>query len=186
MTNKSSFAIALLVAVAAGNPGLAQEGANTTTDRAPLSRLSGTFNDYVWVEADAGQGAWHVTGGWTARLKHRRSKGDFVASLHGVRSDAWALDTNADPADPAVRTPHSHHVGLLDADVTALPNGIRLEGVARITANGSEALYSNSTVRVDITGGSSLRFSNVQLTFFGDASEHFGPQPWDGVVVLKR
>jgi hypothetical protein len=185
MTNKPRFAMALLattVALAIGTYGFAEEN----TGEALRRPVSGTFNDYVWVETGSGAGAWHVTGEWTARVKADSGKGEFTGSLLGVRSDLWVLETLADPANPALRTPHTHHVGLLDAEVTVIPNGIRFEGTAIITANGSAALYSNSTVRVDITGGSLIRYSNIKLTFFGAAVEHFGPQPYDGLVVIGR
>lgn len=184
MTNKTSFAMSFVavMALAIGAHVFAEENAT----RAPLRHVSGTFNDYVWVEAGAGAGAWHVTGEWTARMNGESGKGEFTGSLLGVRSDLWVLQTFADPANPALRMPHTHHVALRNANVSAIPNGVRLEGTAIITANGSVAPYSSSTVRVDITGGSLIRYSNLKLTFFGAAVEHFGPQPYDGLVVLKR
>lgn len=163
------------MALAAANPARAEEQSQP--------QVSGTFNDYVWVETGSGAGAWHVTGTWTARGKHN-GRGEFIGSLHGVRSDLWVQQTGADPANPALRTPHTHHIGLLDAVATVIPNGIRLEGLAKITANGSEAPYSNSLVRVEITGGGLLRFSNIKLTFFGAAVDHFGPQAYDGLVPV--
>ena len=184
MTNRPKFGIAFLtiLTLAAGAHAVAQE-----TAAAPrLARVSGTFDDYVWVAGGAGAGAWHVTGQWTARSKGDSGKGEFRASLLGVRSDLWVLQTGADPANPALRSPHTHHVALFDADVTIIPNGIRLEGTAVITANGSVAAYSSSTVRVEITGGSLLRYSNVKLTFLGHAIDHFGPQPYEGVVTIGR
>ena len=184
MINKANFAMSLVaaMAVAMGAHVLADENAGG----APLRHVSGTFNDYVWVEAGAGAGAWHVTGAWTARMDGKSGTGEFTGSLLGVRSDLWVLQTFADPANPALRAPHTHHVALRNADVSVIPNGIRLEGTAIITANGSVAPYSSSMVRVDITGGSLIRYSNIKLTFFGAAVEHFGPQPYDGLVVLKR
>lgn len=161
-------------------------GAHAAAQDRQLGRLSGTIDDYVWVEAGAGAGAWHVTGRWTARSKGDSGKADFHASLLGVRSDLWVLQTGADPANPGLRSPHTHHIALTDAEVTVIPNGIRLEGTAIITANGSVAPYSNSTVRVDVTGGNLLRYSNVKLTFLGHAVDHFGPQPYDGLVVIGR
>lgn len=183
MTNTLRFAMSLLatMALAIGTHAFAQETAGEAQ-----GPVSGTFNDYVWVEGGAGAGAWHVTGQWTARVKGESGKGEFTGSLLGVRSDLWVLETFADPANPALRTPHTHHVGLLDAEVTVIPNGIRLEGTAIITGNGSVAPYSNSTVRVDITGGNLIRYSNIKLTFFGAAVGHFGPQPYDGLVVIGR
>ncbi len=184
MTNKSGFVISLALAAAVATS--AHVFAQGNANKVRFQDVSGTFNDYVWVEAGAGAGAWHVTGEWTARVKGQSGKGDFTGSLLGVRSDLWVLETSGDPANPTVRSAHTHHVGLVGAEVTVIPNGIRLEGTAVITANGSEAPYSNSTVRVDITGGSLLGYSNIRLTFFGEAIEHFGSQPYDGLVVLGR
>ena len=161
-------------------------GGHASAEGPARPRLSGTFNDYVWVETGAGAGAWHVTGEWTAQVRGKSGKGRFIASLLGVRSDLWVLTTDADPANPALRTPHTHHVGLIDADVTLLPNGIRFTGIATITTNGSVAPFSGAPVQIDITGGGLIRFSNIQLTFLGGAVEHFGPQPYDGVVVIER
>jgi hypothetical protein len=148
--------------------------------------LSGTFDDYVWVTMGGGAGPWHVTGGWTAKRLGNSDKVEFIASLHGVRSDLWVLQTGTDPANPALRSAHTHHIGLLDASVTTLPNGIRLAGTAIITVNGAVAPYSGSPVEVDITGGGLLPLSNIKLTFLGAAIEHFGPQPYEGVVDAKR
>ena len=182
MIRKTILALSVMAVsvVATGAHVLAQEPVP------PSLRVSGTFADYVWVEAAVGNGAWHVTGEWVAQVKGNSGKGDFTASLLGVRSDLWVLQNFVDPANPALRSPHTHHVGLADADVTILPNGIRLEGVATITANGSVAPYSGSTVRVDITGGNTIRYSNIKMTFTGQGVDHFGPQPYEGVVVLGR
>lgn len=184
MSNKIKFVTSLVAAMAVALG--AQSFAQPNADAVPVTNVSGTFNDYVWVEAVAGGGAWHVTGAWTARANQRSGKGEFVGSLHGVRSDLWVLQTFADPANPALRTPHTHHIGLIDATVTSIPNGIQLEGTATITGNGSVAPYSNSVVRVEITGGNLIRHSNIKMTFFGAAVDHFGPQPYDGLVVLER
>lgn len=172
-----AVSVLVMMALAVGAPALAQEGA------AP--RVAGTFNDHVWVEMGSGAGAWQVSGEWTAQL-NRGGKADFIGSLLGVRSDLWVLQTNADPTNPSVRTPHTHHVGLLNADVTVIPNGIRLTGAAIITTNGSVAPFSSSPVQVDITGGALIRFSNIKLTFLGHAVEHFGSQAYDGIVAFER
>lgn len=181
MTNTRHIgAISLVVAI-----GLVMS-ADASAQEASKRHVSGTFNDYVWVEASPGSGAWHVTGTWTANANTASGKGEFIGSLLGVRSDAWVQLTGADPTNPALRSPHTHHIGLLDAVVTVIPKGIRLEGIAIISVNGSSASYSGSMVRVDITGGNLIRFSNIQLTFLQDAIAHFGPQPYDGLVVLER
>jgi hypothetical protein len=74
----------------------------------------------------------------------------------------------------------------VDAVVTSIPNGFKVSGTATITANGSVAPYSNAPVEVEITGGNLVRFSNMKLTFLGIAIDHFGSQPYDGVVALGR
>ena len=185
MTKGSGFVMSLVAAMALAlvPHAVAQEG----IDEAPLTHVAGTFNDYVWVEASQGFGPWHVTGEWSARVNPDSGKGEFIGSLLGVRSDLWVLQTAADPANPALRRPHTHHVSLPDADVIVLSNGVRLEGTAIITAQGSVAGYSGSAVRVDITGGNLIRYSNIKLTFLGAGGvDHFGPQPYEGVVVLGR
>lgn len=179
MGNRPMLVMTALLAMAA-------MGADAGGQERPQSRVSGTFNDYVWVEVGAGAGAWQVTGDWTAEVGVSSGKGEFVASLLGVRSDLWVLQTGADPANPALRTPHTHHVGLHDAEVSIIPNGLRLTGAAVITTNGAAAPFSGSPVQVDLTGGDAIRFSNIKLTFLGAAIEHFGPQPYDGLVVFGR
>jgi hypothetical protein len=124
---------------------------------------------------------------WTALVPPGASgKGDFVASVLGVRSDLWVLTTGADPANGALRTPHTHHVAVVDATVSTIANGIRLTGTAAITTNGNVAGFSGSLVQVDLTGGNGLRFSNIKLTFLGEAAGHFGLQPYEGIVSLDR
>jgi hypothetical protein len=185
MTKRSGFVMSLITAMALATGALtvAQEG----VDEAPLTHVAGTFNDYVWVEGNQGFGPWHVTGDWSARVNTQSRKGEFIGSLLGVRSDLWVLQTAADPANPALRNPHTHHVSLPDATVTFISNGVRLEGTAIITVNGSVAGYSGSTVQVEITGGNLIRYSNIKLTFLGTGGvDHFGPQAYEGLVVLGR
>lgn len=177
---RSAWAASVVFAMAVmGGQVVAQEPAQAA--------VRGTFNDYVWVATTgSGAGAWHVTGQWTAQVNRATGRGEFIASLLGVRSDLWVLQTGADPTNPALRTPHTHHIGLLNSEVTVIPNGVRLTGTAIITSNGSVAPFSGSLVQVDITGGSMVAFSNIKLTFLGAAVDHFGPQAYDGIVVFER
>lgn len=145
------------------------------------TKVVGLINDYV----ESG-GAWHVNGECSAHAKGASGKADFFASLTMLRSDLWVQLTGADPTNPALRTPHTHHVGLVDGTVTAIANGYRISGQAIITSNGSVAGFSGSTIDVDITGGSLLGSANIKLTFSGGAVGHFGSQPLDGVVIFGR
>jgi hypothetical protein len=68
--------------------------------------------------------------------------------------------------------------------VTPLANGFQVTGAATITGNGNfpPPFGGSSTLQINITGGNSVAFSNIQLTLTGDAAAHFGSQPVNGVV----
>jgi hypothetical protein len=156
---------------------VAQSGAPT--------RVAGTLNDFVWVDMGGGAGPWQISGTWSAKLIGSSGRAEFVATILGVRSDLWVLQTGTDPR-ATERAAHSHHVGLLDAAVTTIPGGVRLTGTAIITTNGNAATFTNSPVVVDITGGNTVPFSNMKLMFHGASNEHFGSHAYDGVVVIER
>jgi hypothetical protein len=142
--------------------------AGTTLAQAPASeKFEGIVNDYY---TDGG-GTWHIAGVWSAEIKGKSGKSDFVASIAMVRT------TGA--------SPHTHHVGLFDA--TVLPaaggSGYVIEGAATITGNGTLAGFSGSTVKVELTGGTAVLPSNLKITFQGGAAGHFGADPVDGVVT---
>lgn len=178
VATKSRFAATVLLAfVLVGAQPFAQNTAS--------SHLGGTIGDYVWVESGPGLGAWFVSGEWSMHVEGASGKADFTASLLGVRSDLWVLQNSQNPATVS-RSPHTHHVGIVKGQVTSIPNGFKVSGTATITANGNVAPYSNAQVEVEITGGNLVQFSNMKLTFLGMAIDHFGSQPYDGVVVLGR
>jgi hypothetical protein len=66
-------------------------------------------------------------------------------------------------------------------DILSAQDAVATEGTQACVAP-----YSNAPVEVEITGGNLVRFSNMKLTFLGIAIDHFGSQPYDGVVVLGR
>jgi hypothetical protein len=152
------------IALALGGPGRAEPEEET--------RVGGVINDYT-ATLDAG-GPWHVSGEWSVSLEGASGKGDFQAALGMVRAD-----------NPA-RAAHVHHVTLRDGDVTALPNGFRISGTAELTSNGNLAGFSGSPVDIQVTGGNTLPFSNLAVTFGGAAAAHFGDQPLHGVVTRRR
>ena len=140
--------------------------------RADERKFAGEVDDYTATLDPAGP--WHVSGEWSVRLNGESGKGRFSAALGMVRS--------ANPSPAA----HTHHVTLRDGEVTALPNGFRVTGAAVITSNGNLAGFSGSPVDIQVTGGSSLPYSNLAVTFGGAAAAHFGDQPVHGVVALWR
>ena len=156
-------ALALVTAVLAG-------ASQAFAQQPPPNRLEGVINDYT-ADLD-GQGPWHIVGDWSVFRKGQSGRVDFIASLTMVRSTNTA------------RASHTHHVGIVDGEVTPLANGYRITGNAIITGNGSAAGFSGSRVDVEITGGTLVPMSNARLTFGGGAVGHFGDQPLDGVVTI--
>ena len=134
-------------------------------------KIVGTVSDYT--DAANAAGPWNITGDWSAELRGRSGRVDFIVSLAMVRSTTGASS-------------HTHHIALLDATVTRIANGYRISGEAVITTSGGLAAFSGSPLTVDITGGNAVEFSNVRLTFGGAAVGHFGDQPIEGVVTLQR
>jgi hypothetical protein len=164
MHSTISVRIAIVaIALAAAAPGLAQSAAPT--------KLEGVINDYTDVASASGP--WHITGDWSAQLKGHSGKVDFVASLAMVRSTSGG-------------SPHTHHIGLTDGQVTVIPNGYRISGQAVITSNGGLAGFTGSPVNIELTGGTAMPFSNVKVTFGGGAIAHFGDLPLDGTVTVRH
>ena len=158
---RAVFAVALALALV--TPAFAQSSS-------PF-KIVGTVSDYT--DAANAAGPWNITGNWSAGLRGRSGHVDFIVSLAMVRSTTGAAS-------------HTHHVALLDATVTRIANGYRISGDAVITTSGGLGAFSGSPLTVDITGGNAVEFSNVRLTFGGAAVGHFGDQPIEGVVTLRR
>ena len=101
-----AFVVALALAVA--SPALAQSSS-------PF-KIVGTISDYT--DAANAAGPWNITGDWSAELRGRSGRVDFIVSLAMVRSTTGAAS-------------HTHHVALLDATVTRIANGYRHFGRRR-------------------------------------------------------
>jgi hypothetical protein len=81
------------------------------------------------------------------------------------------------------RTPHTHHVSLINGTVTSITNGFEVTGVATVTGNGNAPPFGLSIpIVIDITGGANVQYSNIKLTFQSPADAHFGKEPLEGVV----
>lgn len=139
--------------------------------------LSGIIHDHTAVTA----GSWELQGEYSLKTKGN-GKADFSAILTMERSDYWAMTSGS---DPNARSPHTHHVTLVDGTVTPITGGFEVSGMAAITANGNAAPFGlYSPVVIDITGGDTVNLSNIKLTFQGAAAGHFGSAPLSGVVRL--
>jgi hypothetical protein len=145
-------------------------------------KLSGMFNDYTPAGSS---GPWEVRGTWWMDVKGEVGKAKFSAELTMCRSDLGVMvNGGGDLNNPADRSAHTHHIMVSEATVTPIANGFRVAGPATITGNGNfpPPFGPNSTVQVDVVGGNSIPYSNIKLTFIGDAAGHFGSQPVNGVV----
>ncbi len=135
-------------------------------------------------------GPYEVRGPWSLKLKEDGTKADFSAALNMEFSDGWVLTKTGGNGnfDPAARGAHTHHITLVDADVTQITNGFKVTGTAMFTLNGgpAPATVEPSPVVIEITGGSDVEFSNIILTFEAPGSKHFGSSPLPGVVQSVR
>ncbi|HZS54984.1 MAG TPA: hypothetical protein VFA65_11310 [Bryobacteraceae bacterium] len=155
------------------------------------TKFHGVLNDYA--PASTG-GPWEVRGSWSVVVKCRYGqfdcKADFSAALTMERSDEGINEHgNGDfnSTNPMDRMAHTHHITLVDGQVTAIAGGIEIKGPARITGNGTfpppfQTNTDLSTLTIDITGGNTVAFSNIAVTFGDQAAGHFGMSPLHGVV----
>jgi len=150
------------------------------------TRFAGIISDYT---PQTGGGPWQMVGKWSLKVNSESGEADFSAALAMVHSDLGVtLSSNPNLNDPKARNAHTHHITVEGGTITPLANGFRVVGTAIVTANGAypPPFGPTSTLTIDVTGGTgenSVEFSNIQLTFAGNATTHFGSQPINGVVV---
>ncbi len=147
---------------------------------------------------------------WRLELNLGSKKADFSAAMNMETSDYGTQIGIVDPADPATRGAHTHHIALVNAKVlwtmdgcpTFSPptlQGFQFTGTVRlITGNGSLAPFEtnppSSTLQVCVTGGNSVAgsvaYSNMTMKFVdlssgahSPATKHFGLQAIHGVVT---
>ncbi|MGA8101928.1 MAG: hypothetical protein WB869_07240 [Candidatus Acidiferrales bacterium] len=156
--------------------------------QAPTPRhFSGVINDYTPASVTP-MGPWEIRGPWSLKLKEESGKADFSAALTMEMSDYSRTASNVDTTSgTGSRMQHTHHITIEGGTVTPIPTGgFEVTGPATITKDGSPAPLAASTLSVDITGGTTLEYSNITLTFVGGATVHFGSQAIHGVVRKPR
>ena len=160
-----------------------------------LAHFKGTIGDYS--PSTVAGGPYEIRGTWSVDLE-RTGGASFTGDLTMETSDyGIGSATAVDPANPATRSPHTHHISMTNAsvsyDVSVCPAnnppttgaGVVINGTATTTGNGGPAPFEAkgaSTLQVCITGGTQVEFSNVSLVYTGPATTHFGAQPIHGVV----
>ena len=145
-------------------------------------KFSGVINAYTSTP-------YEVRGPWSLTLKRDGTKADFSAAVNMEFSDGWVLTHTVPPAAPnfdqSNRGAHTHHITLVDGEVTQLANGgFQVTGTATFTLSGNPGppTVNPSAVVIQITGGTEVEFSNMTLTFLPPGSNHFGTSPLSGVV----
>ncbi len=160
-----------------------------------LVHFNGVISDYS--PSTVSGGPYEIRGEWSLDVG-RTGTATFSADLNMETSDYGVTSaTQVDPANPATRSPHTHHISVTNAtvsyDTTVCPvnsppttgAGLVVTGAATTTGNGSPAAFESkgsSTLQVCVTGGSQVDFSNMTLVYSGPATGHFGPQPIHGVI----
>ncbi|HLK66090.1 MAG TPA: hypothetical protein VKU19_21800 [Bryobacteraceae bacterium] len=157
--------------------------------------FNGLIHDYS--PSTVAGGPYEIRGEWSLDVLGG-GIANFSADLAMETSDYGITGaTQVDPANPATRSPHTHHISVTNAaisyDMSVCPAnsppttapGLVVTGTATTTGNGGPAAFESkgpSTVQVCITGGSEVSFSNMTLVYSGPATGHFGPQPIHGVI----
>jgi hypothetical protein len=158
-------------------------------DPPPPVHFSGVINDYTPSNVTPA-GPWEIRGPWTLTLEGASGKADFSATLTMALSDYTRTPSNVDTTSgPTSRMQHTHHITMEDGVVTQITGGFEVSGPVSITKDGSPAPLTASTLVIDITGGTTVEFSNITLTFEGGtmgAPKHFGPQAIHGVVRTTK
>jgi len=174
MKKKTCFCAVLMLAVA-----------SAVLAQAPTpAQFSGVINDYSPATTVMPMGPWEMRGTWTLTPNADSSKADFAATLTMELSDYTRNSSNIDTTSGTTsRMQHTHHINIEGGTVTQIPTGgFELSGPASVTKDGSPAPFAASTLSVEITGGTSVGYSNITLQFAGGAIVHFGPQLIHGVV----
>lgn len=159
-----------------------------------LVHFKGVFNDYT--PSTVSGGPYEMHGDWS--LDIASGVASFSADMTMETSDYGVTSaTQVDPANPATRSPHTHHISVANATITydtsvcpanspaTTGPGLVLTGTATTTGNGSPATFEakgSSTVQVCLIGGSQVSYSNLTLVYTGPATTHFGAQPIHGMV----
>jgi hypothetical protein len=130
-------------------------------------------------------GAWNVRGDWSITIKES-GKATFAAAVNMQHSDYFLMQNTVNGVsndNPAGLSPHTHHISLANVDVTPIPGGFELTGMATVTLNGGPAPVSPTQVTIDVTGNTQVQYSNISLNFVAlPGSKHFGSDPITGVV----
>ena len=118
-----------------------------------IVHFKGVINDYS--PSTVSGGPWEMRGAWSLDVQ-RTGTANFTADLAMETSDYGISNSTAvDPANPATRSPHTHHISMTNAtvsyDTSGCPvysppttgPGIVVTGTATTTGNGGPATFES-------------------------------------------
>ena len=159
-----------------------------------VAHFEGLINDYT--PSTVAGGPYEMRGTWSLDVQGGTAR--FTADLNMETSDyGIAGATAVDPANPATRGQHTHHIAVTNAtvsyDTSVCPvfsppttgSGVVVTSTATTTGNGGPAPFDAtgpSTLQICITGGTQVQYSNLTIVYKGPATGHFGTQAIHGVV----
>jgi hypothetical protein len=166
----------------------------------PPAHFSGLINDYTpQTDLKTGTalgGPWELRGQWSLDLLGDSGKANFSAALNMTHDDYWVTENGAVNDDSSTgRNPHTHHIVMKNATVSAITNGFEVSGtITLISGNGNgypkplpfDCSTAVCTLTVDITGGTLVKYSNMTMTFGGPPTGHFGSQAIHGFVRFPK
>ena len=140
------------------------------------TQFSGVINDYSPSTTVTPMGPWEMRGPWTLTLNAAASTADFSATLTMELSDYTRNPSNIDTTSgTSSRMQHTHHITITGRHSHANSyRRVRSERPGqRLRKMGAQRHFAASTLTVDITGGTSVGFSNITLQFAGGATGSF-------------
>ena len=158
-------------------------------------QFAGTISDYS--PSTVSGGPYEMRGDWTLDVA-TSGTANFSAAMAMETSDYGITGAaQVDPANPATRNPHTHHInvtnGSVSYDTSVCPAnnpvttgaGVVVTGSVTISGNGAPAPFEakgSSTAQICVVGGPEIQYSNFTMVLTGPATTHFGTQAIHGVV----
>jgi hypothetical protein len=162
----------------------------------PPVHFSGLIDDFTPSAAVVAGSPYEMHGKWWLDVDLRRGTAKFSAEMNMETSDYGIAQGSVNKDDPTSRVAHTHHISMTDGVITTdwmtacpafnpvVTGGFVITGPAVVTGNGSPAKFGNpSTLTICILGGTTVKYSNITLTFGAKANTHFGIFPIHGVIV---
>ncbi len=147
------------------------------------THFTGSINDFTPETTVSPTGPWELHGTWQLAQQGNSGTANFSAQLTMELSDYSIVCCGVNPDSPPARMPHTHIISLVGGQVTQLTGGgFEVTGGSLVILKNGSPVLTSSTLTINVSGGTNAAYSNISLTFGGDAGGHFGTQAMNGVV----